>query len=59
MLFGQTLMERIGGNGDIFFSSSRDNARSFDEPINLSNNSTNSTNPGVSASGGNIYVFWN
>ena len=47
-----------GGNGDIFFSSSRDNARSFGEPINLSNNSANSTNPEVSASGSNIYVFW-
>jgi hypothetical protein len=48
----------IGGNADIFFSSSRDNARTFGEPINLSNNSANSTNPEVSASGSNIYVLW-
>jgi hypothetical protein len=48
----------IGRNGDIFFSSSRDNARTFDEPINLSNDSTNSTKPVISASGDNIYVFW-
>jgi len=48
-----------GGNGDIFFSSSRDRAGSFGEPINLSDNNQNSTNPQVSASGGNIYVFWN
>jgi len=48
----------IGGNGDIFFSSSSDNARTFDEPINLSNDRTNSTNPVISASGSDIYVFW-
>ena len=48
----------IGGNVDIFFSSSRDRAGSFGEPINLSDNSQNSTNPQVSASGSNIYVFW-
>ena len=48
-----------GENGDIFFSSSRDRAGSFGEPINLSDNSQNSINPQVSASGSNIYVFWN
>ncbi len=48
-----------GENGDIFFSSSRDRAGSFGEPVNLSENSQNSTNPQVSASGSNIYVFWN
>jgi len=48
----------IDGNGDIFFSSSRDNARSFDEPINLSINSANSTNPRVSVSDGSVYIFW-
>jgi len=47
-----------GGNGNIFFSSSRDKGKSFDEPINLSNNSGNSTNPEVAASGGNTYVLW-
>ena len=50
--------DAIGGNRDIFISSSRDNARTFDEPINLSNDSTNSTRPVISASGSNIYVFW-
>ena len=48
----------IDGNGDIFFSSSRNNARSFDEPINLSLNSANSTNPRVSMSDGSVYIFW-
>ena len=48
----------IDGNGDIFFSSSRDNARSFDDPINLSINSANSTNPRVSVSDGSIYILW-
>jgi len=47
-----------GGNGNIFFSSSRDKGKSFDEPINLSNNSGNSTNPEVAASGSNTYVLW-
>ena len=48
----------IDGNGDIFFSSSRDNARSFDDPINLSINSANSTNPRVSVSDGSVYILW-
>jgi hypothetical protein len=47
-----------GGNGNIFFSSSRDKGKSFDEPVNLSNNSGNSTNPEVAASGSNTYVLW-
>jgi hypothetical protein len=47
-----------GGNQDIFFSSSRDKGRSFDDPINLSNDKANSIKPKVSASGNNIYVLW-
>jgi hypothetical protein len=47
-----------GGNQEIFLSSSHDNARSFDEPINLSKTSGNSTNPEVAASGDNVYVVW-
>ena len=48
----------VGRNGDIFFSSSSDNAGTFGETINLINNSANSTNPEVAASGSDIYVFW-
>jgi hypothetical protein len=47
-----------GGKGDIFFSSSRDEGKTFNEPINLSNNGANFTNPEVSASGSNAYVLW-
>ena len=47
-----------GEGEDIFFRSSRDNARSFGEPINLSDNKRNSTNPEVAASGNNVYVAW-
>ena len=50
--------DAIDGNGDIFFSSSRDKARSFDEPINLSINSANSTNPRVTVSDDSVYIFW-
>jgi hypothetical protein len=38
-------------------SSSRDKAKSFDEPVNLSS-SGNSTDPKVAASGNNTYVIW-
>ena len=31
---------------------------SFGEPINLSDNERNSTNPEVAASGNNVYVVW-
>ena len=47
-----------GADPDIFFSSSSDNARTFGEPINLSNSNGNSTNPEVTASGNNVYVVW-
>jgi hypothetical protein len=47
-----------GGNQDIFFSSSRDKGRSFGDPINLSKNNPNSTNPEIAASGDNVYVVW-
>jgi hypothetical protein len=46
------------GNGDVFFSSSKDNGTSFDEPTNLSNNNGNSTNPEITTSGNNVYVLW-
>jgi len=46
------------GNGDVFFSSSKDNRISFDELTNLSNNNGNSTNPEISTSGNNVYVLW-
>jgi hypothetical protein len=48
----------MDGNGDVFFSSSKDNGTSFDEPTNLSNNIENSTNPEISTSGNNVYVLW-
>jgi hypothetical protein len=47
-----------GEHGNISFSSSRDKGKSFDEPVNLSNNSGNSTNPEVAVSGNNTYVMW-
>jgi hypothetical protein len=46
------------GNEDIFLSSSRDSGKSFHEPVNLSNNSGNSTNPEVAATSDKVYVVW-
>ena len=46
------------GNEDVFLSSSRDSGKSFHEPVNLSNNSGNSTNPEVAATSDKVYVVW-
>jgi hypothetical protein len=46
-----------GENGNIFFSSSRDKGKSFDEPVNLNNNG-NSTDPKIAVSGNSTYVMW-
>ena len=47
-----------GSNGDIFFASSNNNGVSFGTPINLSNNTGNSSNPQIAISGNNVYVTW-
>ena len=46
------------GNADIFFAVSNNNGVSFGTPINLSNNTGNSINPQIAASGNNVYVTW-
>ena len=46
-----------GEDREIFFSPSDDNATTFDNPINLSNNIGNSTNPEVAASGTMCMLF--
>ena len=46
------------GNLDIFFAASNNNGTSFGTPINLSNNTGNSEDPQIAASGNNVYVTW-
>jgi len=46
------------GYGDIFFSKSSDEGKSF-ETINLSENTGDSYNPWISATGDYVYVVWN
>ena len=46
------------GNFDIFFAASNNNGTSFGTPINLSNNTGDSQNPQIAASGNNVYVTW-
>ena len=47
------------GKGDIFFSGSADNGKSFSPPKNLSNSSSPSASPVIASDiEGNIYVAW-
>jgi len=48
------------GNNEIFFANSTNNGAIFDPdgPFNLSNDSGNSENPKIKASGNNVYVAW-
>ena len=41
--------------GDIFFKKSIDGGVTFTDPINLSNNTDDSTDPQVTVSGNNVY----
>jgi hypothetical protein len=47
-----------GGNTDILFTKSTDNGATFGNVTNLSNNTGESTNPQIFASGSNVYVAW-
>ena len=43
----------------IFFSGSADNAKTFGEPINVSNHTKESIDTGIAVSENNIYLIWN
>ena len=43
---------------DIFFAASNNNGTSFGTPINLSNNTGDSSEPQIAVSGNNVYVTW-
>jgi hypothetical protein len=47
-----------GGKTDILFTKSTDNGATFGNVTNLSNNTGESTNPQIFASGSNVYVAW-
>ncbi|MFL6419114.1 MAG: sialidase family protein, partial [Nitrososphaeraceae archaeon] len=47
-----------GGNSDILFTKSTDSGATFGNVTNLSNNTGESTNPQIFASGKNVYVAW-
>jgi hypothetical protein len=47
-----------GANSDILFTKSTDNGATFGNVTNLSNNTGESTNPQIFASGSNVYVAW-
>ena len=50
--------DKTPGNDEIFFAKSTDGGKSFDEPINLSQNEGPSAFPRVAVSGSNVYVIW-
>jgi hypothetical protein len=46
------------GNWQISFRASSDNGKTFGERMNLSNDTSDSTDPEIAASGSNVYVTW-
>ncbi|MEO9296159.1 MAG: sialidase family protein, partial [Nitrososphaera sp.] len=46
------------GSSDIFFSKSTDNGAHFSAPVNISNDSDDSTEPQIAAVGNSVYVIW-
>ena len=46
------------GNWEISFRASNDGGKTFGEKINLSNDTSDSKDPQISASGSNLYVTW-
>ncbi|MDQ4074454.1 MAG: hypothetical protein M3162_09165 [Thermoproteota archaeon] len=46
------------GNWDIFFTRSMDGGRSFDNAINISNDSSSSSNPSIVSFGNQVSVSW-
>jgi hypothetical protein len=46
------------GNWEITFRASSDNGKTFGEKMNLSNDTSDSTDPQIAASGSNVYVTW-
>ena len=45
-------------NIEVYFVVSHDNGQTFNTPINISNNVSNSSVPQISSSGDNVYVVW-
>jgi hypothetical protein len=46
------------GNWEISFRASSDNGKIFGQKINLSNDTSDSTDPQIAASGSNVYITW-
>jgi len=46
------------GNNEVFFAGSNDNGKSFDKPINVSNDKGSSADSQVTASQNNVFVTW-
>ena len=53
-----TWSDNTPGNFDVFFRASNNNGTSFGPPINLSNNTAQSSAPQIAAIGNNVYVTW-
>ena len=51
--------EMTGKESDIIFSASSDNGNNFSTPINVSNDTRESSNAGIAVSENNIYLIWN
>jgi len=51
--------ERINYKGDVLFTKSTDNGKSFTKPINISNNPQDSVDSIIAADENNIYIIWN
>jgi len=51
--------ERINYKGDIFFTKSTDNGKTFTEPTNLSNNPLDSVDSIIAVDQNNLYIIWN
>ena len=47
-----------GGIDDVFFTKSKDGGKSFDTPINLSQNNGSSAFPRIVVSESNVYIVW-
>jgi N,N-dimethylformamidase beta subunit-like, C-terminal/BNR repeat-like domain len=47
-----------GENGEIVFSRSTDNGRTFESPISISDKNVDALNPQIAISQGNVYVAW-
>lgn len=54
----QVWQQKAGNHYDIFFAASTNGGQNYSKIINLSNSSTNSTQPHVGAFGEDVFVIW-